>query len=320
MNVNFEYYRIFYMVAKKGNITKAANELNISQPAISKSIKNLEQQLGGTLFIRTKRGVVLTEEGKEFYRYIEQAMEFINNAENKFSDLIHLETGTIRIGVSTTLTKQFLLPYLETFHKLYPKIKIQIVTNFSLELIERLRNGLLDLLILNLPNSSGNDIEIIEVKRVQDCFIVGESYKELVKNKMTLEEITNYPLVLQSKGSATRNFLDDFCAKRNITLQPDMNLTSYSLVVEFTKIGFGIGYATRDYIKEELNSKKVFELSVSPAIPSRGIGIAYSRRNLPNYCTKKFIDIIFESESKKDNNIDDINLRKEKDKFKMPYY
>lgn len=303
MNVNFEYYRMFYMVAKKGNITKAANELNISQPAISKSIKNLEQQLGGSLFIRTKRGVVLTEEGKEFYRYIEQAMEFINNAENKFSDLIHLETGTIRIGVSTTLTKQFLLPYLEIFHKLYPKIKIQIVTNFSLELIERLRNGSLDLLVLNLPNSTSNDIEIREVKRVQDCFIVGESYKELAKNKMSLEEVTNYPLILQSKGSATRNFLDNFCSKRNITLHPDMNLTSYSLVVEFTKIGFGIGYATKDYIKEELNSGKVFELNVSPTIPSRGIGIAYSRKNIPNYCTKKFIDIILGDGSKKDDNI-----------------
>lgn len=292
MNVNFEYYRIFYVVAKTGNITKAANELMISQPAISKSIKNLEQQLGGTLFVRTKRGVVLTEEGKEFYRYIEQAIEFINNAENKFSDLMHLETGTIRIGISTTLTKNFLMPYLEKFHKLYPKIKIQILTSFSLELIEKLKNGLLDLLVLNLPHSSSGDIEIKEVKEVQDCFIVGDAYKNLTKQKLSLDEITNYPLILQSKGSATRNFLDAFCLKNNIILQPDMNLTSYSLVVEFTKIGFGIGYATRDYIKEELNSGKVFELNVFPAIPSRSIGIAYSKKNLPKYCTKKFIDIV----------------------------
>lgn len=292
MNVNFEYYRIFYVVAKTGNITKAANELMISQPAISKSIKNLEQQLGGTLFVRTKRGVVLTEEGKEFYRYIEQAIEFINNAENKFSDLMHLETGTIRIGISTTLTKNFLMPYLEKFHKLYPKIKVQILTSFSLELIEKLKNGLLDLLVLNLPHSSSGDIEIKEVKEVQDCFIVGDAYKNLTKQKLSLDEITNYPLILQSKGSATRNFLDAFCLKNNIILQPDMNLTSYSLVVEFTKIGFGIGYATRDYIKEELNSGKVFELNVFPAIPSRSIGIAYSKKNLPNYCTKKFIDIV----------------------------
>ena len=105
MNINFELYRIFYVVANHSNITKASEELNISQPAISKSIKNLEDQLGGNLFIRTKRGVILTEEGKEFYNYIKQAMEYINNAEKKFTNLINLETGCIKIGINTTLTK-----------------------------------------------------------------------------------------------------------------------------------------------------------------------------------------------------------------------
>ena len=131
MNINFELYRIFYTVANHGNITAAAKELNISQPAISKSIKNLEEQLGGTLFIRTKRGVILTNEGKEFYNYIKKAIEYITSAENKFTDLINLETGCIRIGISTTLTKEFLLTYLEKFHKLYPNIDIMINTNIS---------------------------------------------------------------------------------------------------------------------------------------------------------------------------------------------
>ena len=88
MNIDFELYRIFYTVANHKNITKASEELNISQPAISKSIKNLEEQLGGSLFVRTKRGVILTEEGKEFYNYIKQAIEYISNAENKFTQLI----------------------------------------------------------------------------------------------------------------------------------------------------------------------------------------------------------------------------------------
>ena len=102
--------------------------LNISQPAISKSIKNLENRLGGSLFIRTKKGVVLTEEGKELYYYIKQAIEFINNGENKFTDLINLKTGCIKIGTSTTIAKEFLLPYLEIFHEKYPSIDIKIIT------------------------------------------------------------------------------------------------------------------------------------------------------------------------------------------------
>ena len=137
MNINFELYRIFYVVANHSNITKASEELNISQPAISKSIKNLEDQLGGNLFIRTKRGVTLTEEGKEFYNYIKQAMEYINNAEKKFTNLINLETGCIKIGINTTLTKEFLLPFLEEFHSLYPKIDIQIITGLTTELISK---------------------------------------------------------------------------------------------------------------------------------------------------------------------------------------
>ena len=122
MNINFELYRIFYVVANHSNITKASEELNISQPAISKSIKNLEDQLGGNLFIRTKRGVILTEEGKEFYNYIKQAMEYINNAEKKFTNLINLETGCIKIGINTTLTKEFLrLAYLSV--RMFPLLQ-----------------------------------------------------------------------------------------------------------------------------------------------------------------------------------------------------
>ncbi len=292
MNINFELYRIFYSVANNKNITKTSKELMISQPAISKSIKRLEEQLGGQLFVRTKRGVVLTEEGKEFYRYIKQAMEFITNAEHKFSDLVNLEVGTIRIGVSTTLTKQFLIPYLEKFHQLYPHINIQIFTNFSSELFSKLRDGLIDLVIHNLPYSKTNDIEIKEVKKVQDCFIVGKAYKELTNRKISLEEISNYPLIFQSKGSTTRGFLDNFALENHIVFQPIMNLTSYSLVVEFTKIGFGIGYATEEFIKEELKNKCLFKLDVEPKIPNRGIGIAYSKKNLPSFSTRKFIEMI----------------------------
>ena len=145
-NINLNLYKTFYDVAKAGSFSKAALNTYTSQPAISKSIKNLEEQLGGQLFVRTKRGVILTEEGKEFYNYIKQAIEYISNAENKFTELINLETGCIKIGISTTLTKEFLLPYLEVFHKVkvrpYQIVRVTtetagtvIVTVFPLVLI-----------------------------------------------------------------------------------------------------------------------------------------------------------------------------------------
>ena len=293
MNIDFELYRIFYVVANHCNITKASEELSISQPAISKSIKNLEEQLGGQLFVRTKRGVVLTEEGKEFYNYIKQAIEYINNAENKFTDLINLETGCIKIGISTTLTKEFLLPYLEEFHSLYPKIDIQVITNLTSDLMPKLRNGLIDIVILNLNDKNyGNDIDIIKCRKINDCFVVNNKYKDLTLKEVSIKDLNNYPLILQAKGSNTREFLDNYAKNYNVVLKPNIELASYTLVVEFSKIGLGIGYATKEYIKNKYKNKELFELNIKEKIPSRYVGIALAKNNIPCFSTKKLIEII----------------------------
>lgn len=303
MNIDFELYRIFYEVANYGNITKASMHLNISQPAISKSIKNLENQLGGSLFIRTKKGVVLTEEGKELYYYIKQAIEFINNGENKFTDLINLKTGCIKIGTSTTIAKEFLLPYLEIFHEKYPSIDIKIITGISNELISKLKYGLIDILFLNLNNDSyESDLKIAKCKIVNDCFVVGEKYKDLKDKIITMKEINNYPLILQAKGSNTRKFLDDFMKDNNVLLKPSIELTSYSLVVDLTKIGFGIGYVTKEYAKKLLDSELLYEIKTDIKIPSRYIGYVLSKNHIPSFSTKKLIEII------NDNN--NLNIKK----------
>jgi len=292
MNINFELYRVFYTVAKLGNITRAAEELMISQPAISKSIKNLEDQLGGQLFVRTKRGVNLTDEGIQFYGYIKQAMDYIYNAEHKFTDLMNLETGTIKIGISTTLTRQFLLPYLKEFHRKYPKIDIQLMTNTADELLNKLKNGLVDILIVNLPLLNEKDVEVIKCKEVHDCFAVNDLYMDLLNKEINLADLNNYPLILQAKGSITRGFLDNFLKENDITFRPNMELASYTLVSEFTKIGLGIGYITKEYVEQELRNKSLYILNVKPAIPCRHVGLVLSKSHLPSFSAKKLIEII----------------------------
>ena len=293
MNINLEYYKIFYEVAKEQNITKASENLNISQPAISKTIKLLEEKLGGTLFVRTKKGVILTEEGKEFYSYINKAMEYINSAENKFSDLINLETGVIKIGVNSTLTKEFLLPYLEKFNKSYPKIDIQITNGITSHLINELKNGLIDIVFLNLNNKDyGNDIDIIKCKKIHDIFIASKKYSKLNDKVISLNELKNYPLIFQAKGSNTRNFLDNFLKEKNITLKPNIELASYSLVTEFCKAGFGIGYAVKEFVQKDLNEGKIFSIKIKENIPERYIGFAISNKHLPSFSTKKLIELI----------------------------
>ena len=294
MNNNFELYRIFYTVAKNANITKAADELFISQPAVSKSIKNLESSLGGKLFNRTKKGVILTEEGKEFYNYIKKAIEYINNAENKFNDLINLEVGTIKIGVSATLTKYFLMPYIKKFNELHPKIDIQIYTDLTKELFRKLKDGLIDIIILNLPYPKDDEVVVKNCKRIKDAFIVNKKFINLTNKEISIKELNNYPLILQSKYSNTRTFLDNFAKQHDVILKPNMELASYGLVTEFTKIGLGIGYLTKEYIKDELKNKELFEIKLKEKIPTRNIGIAYSTRNLPSFSTKELIRIITE--------------------------
>lgn len=292
MNINLELYKIFCVVANTGNITKASEELMISQPAISKSIKNLEEQLGGDLFIRTKRGVILTEEGKEFYQYIKKAMKYIDNAERKFNDLINLDTGCIKIGIGSTLTKEFLIPFLEIFHEKYPKIDIKIINNITSNLLEQLKNGFIDLVIMTLDNQDYSDFNIIKCKERNDCFVANPKYYDLTNKKLSLKDLNNYPLILQLSGSNARNFLDDFAKENNILLKPTIELANYSLVVEFAKLGFGIGYATKEFIKKNLDNGDLFILNVKENIPTRYISIVTAKNHLPNFSANKLIEII----------------------------
>lgn len=292
MNINLELYKIFCVVANTGNITKASEELMISQPAISKSIKNLEEQLGGDLFIRTKRGVILTEEGKEFYQYIKKAMEYIDNAERKFNDLINLDTGCIKIGIGSTLTKEFLIPFLEIFHEKYPKIDIKIINNITSNLLEQLKNGFIDLVIMTLDNQDYSDFNIIKCKERNDCFVANPKYYDLTNKKLSLKDLNNYPLILQLSGSNTRNFLDDFAKENNVSLKPTIELANYSLVVEFAKLGLGIGYATKEFIKSDLDNRDLFMLNIKENIPTRYISIVTAKNHLPNFSANKLIEII----------------------------
>lgn len=289
MNIDYELYRIFYIVAKNGNITRASKELLISEPAVSKSIKNLEGYLGAPLFTRTKKGVNLTTEGVTLYEYISKGIEYFKSGEAKFNELINLESGTIRIGINTTLTKEFLMPYLETFHKLYPNINIEIRTNLTSELKSMLKDGLIDMHILNLTNEeTKNDFNIIKYKTITDCFVSNKPIKE----KISIKELNNYPLILQDKNSNTRKFLDDFANKYEITLKPKIEIGSYYLVSEFSRIGLGIGYVTKNYIKNNLDNKELFIVPIKEKIPSREIGILLNKNTTPNFSTKELIKII----------------------------
>lgn len=292
VNVDIELYKIFYTVASCENITKAAEKLYISQPAVTMSIKKLETELEIKLFVRNKRGVTLTPEGKVLYEYVSKAMENISLAENKIENFKKLETGNIRIGIGTNLTKFFLVKHLEKFHKKYPKININLDTSMTKELLKKLDEDKIDMAVIASDEESCKDFNIEYVEEIQDIFIASEEFGELKGREVTLEELSEYPLLLQSSHSHTRKFIDKIAEENDIKLNSIMDLASYSLVIEFAKIGMGVGFVTKNYVQEELKNKSIFEIDITPKIPKRKILVLTKKNYLPSFSTSKLIDII----------------------------
>ncbi len=290
--IDIELYKIFYTVATCENITKASQMLFISQPAVTMSIKKLEEQLEMTLFIRTKRGVLLTDEGKVLYEYVKEAIDSIKAGENRIANLKKLETGNIKIGIGTTLTKHFLIKYLELFHKKYPKININIDTSVTSEGLKNLENGRIDVAIITSQKTNYKNLNVVYSEDIEDIFVANEDFKNKINKNIKLEELNNYPLLVQNINSNIRNFLDRELAKHNIKLKVFMELTSYSLVIEFAKIGFGIGFITKKYVEDELKSKALYEIKTTPKLPNRKILILTKKDYLPSFSVQKLIDII----------------------------
>ena len=167
MKTNLELYKTFYYVAKNGNITQAANELMVSQPAVSKAIKVLERDLNTVLFNRKKDGVSLNNAGELLYKKIKQSMELIVSAEEDLMSLNNMEQGTINIGAGNTIMQRYLMPYIKKFHELYPNINVIVHTLVTGELIKKAQIGLIDIIFTHLPNNIPDNFEIIKIKKLR---------------------------------------------------------------------------------------------------------------------------------------------------------
>ena len=285
MSVDLELYRVFYTVAKHKHMTKASEELHISQPAISQSIKKLEDQLGGTLFLRSNKGMELTEEGKMFYEYVKGALELINNAENEFTSFKDLSKGEVKIGCSTTLTKLVLINALKDFHLDYPNININITNDLTSNLINDLKLGKLDFVIFNESNIKETNLNLEKIKELKQGFIYNpEFYDDNVNN---FEDLNNIPLILQKEESNSRKLLDYVALQNNVKLVPKMEVVSQELITEFTNIGLGIGFAIIDLAKR--NFKNLKELNINKKIPNINIYLATNKSVSLTFASKMFI-------------------------------
>lgn len=290
--INLELFRIFYVVAECRNITKASEKLNISQPAVTKHIKTLEEQLGSPLFIRTKKGVVLNEYGEKIYLKVKQALILLDETEKEISECISMDKGTIRIGISTSLTRKFLLKYIKEFHEIYPNIVINITTDPTKDLITQLKNGIIDIIISKFPDNEDMDLSYMKLGDTKYIFAASDKYKELINRKVDIEELEKYPMLLQKNPSNSRRSVDKYLKKHNIKIEPKMNIGSSNLLIDFLCIGYGIGYVTKLYVNEELKSKKLYEIDIKQDTECISYGMILLKNNiLPSYCNK-FIEYL----------------------------
>lgn len=290
--INIELYRIFYTVAITQNITKASEMLNISQPAVTKHIKNLEDALGVILFIRTRKGVVLTPIGQKIFLEIKNALTIFDNVENEIKNYKDNNCGNIRIGISTTLVRLYLIDYINVFHKKYPNVKIEINTDTTKENIKLLENGLLDLIICKLPDSLDKDLNFMKIGETSYEFIANKELYDTIKQPIKLNKLVDYPILLQKEPSNSYNSAKVFFKQNNLNVESKFNIGSSSLLIDFTKIGYGIGYITKLYVKKELMDKSLFIIQTIPKTPKISYGIITLKNNVLTNICKRFIEYL----------------------------
>ncbi|WP_270172611.1 LysR family transcriptional regulator [Paenibacillus sp. SYP-B4298] len=291
MTNNYELYKVFYWAAKTGSLTQAAKALYLTQPSVSHAIKQLEDSFGLTLFQRTAKGVTLTPEGTMLYSYIEQSHILITLAEEKMAALKSLESGELRVGGSDSLFKHYLLPYLELFHQLYPDIRLHLNHGTTPEVISFLKEGKIDLGVVRMPIVDPQ-LEVRETIQLQDCFVAGETYSQLINEVLTLEQLQRYPIILFSRNSRARMAITELFQSYGYTLRPEIEVGSVDLLIQFARRGLGISFVTREFVSKELEEGSLFEVQLNVPLPPSNVGIM-TMRNMPLTVTATtFMDLV----------------------------
>ncbi|HOL84555.1 MAG TPA: LysR family transcriptional regulator [Thermoclostridium caenicola] len=286
-----DLYRIFAEVARCRSFSGAAKALFMTQPAVSLAVMNLEKELGTRLFIRTPKGVSLTNEGKLLYEYISSAMNLVRMGEAKVAESCGLESGELKIGVGDTVSKYFLLPHLEEFHRNYPNIKLRVINRTTPELCAMVKAGEVDLAICNLPIRDPS-LSVRVCGTIHDIFVCGEKYREACRGIRRLEQIVELPLILLETKSNSRQYVERFMLSRGIKLQPEIELGSHDLLLEFARFNFGIACVIEEFSQDYLQNGLLWKIELEETIPERAIGFCTLKSVPLSPSSARFVEIV----------------------------
>lgn len=298
MEANLNLYHIFYITAKVGNISLAAKELYISQPAVSKSISKLEEALDTILFNRSSKGVSLTAEGKLLYEQLEKAFASISFGEEQVRKINKLGIGQITIGVSTTLCKYVLLPYLQKFIQNNPHIRVSIACQPTAETIRNLQNGSIDIGLIG-ESKHMKELDFYPVMEIQDAFVTTKRYLTNLSTRLDMSPKQLYEhnnaaiwsestFLMLHEENISRQYIDAYLKQENIILSQFLEISTMDLLIEFAKIDMGIACVIDNFIEKELNDDVLIKLPLRARIPKRKIGFALKKQINPTMPVQKF--------------------------------
>lgn len=296
MNINMEYYKIFYYVAGCQSITRAAAELCISQPAVSQGIKQLERSLGTELFIRSAKGVRLTNEGQVLFTYVKNGYEQITLGEEKLQEMLDMKTGEIRIGASDMTLQFYLLPYLRKYHRLYPDIKVTVTNAPTPQTLEHLQAGRIDFGIVSSPFEQEKHLRIMPAKEIQDVFVAGSRFWNYKSQMLRYEELMNLPIICLERNTSTRRYVDAFLAENQVKLSPEFELATSDMIVQFAVQNLGIGCVVQDFAKRYLDAEELFVLQFDKQIPKRQICVVSDERLPLSLAAGKLMELLMQKD------------------------
>ena len=277
VDTNLEYYKVFYYVALNLSLTKAAQKLNISQPAVSQAIRQLESGLNVKLFTRVQRGVALTKEGEALFEHVSQGYKAFEEGERAVKDMLDLETGEIVIGASDMTLRFYLLPYLEQFHERYPGIKIMVTNAPTPETLNNLKNHSIDFGVISTPFKTGDNIKSVPVRDIEDTFVAGRRYIKYKNKTLDLSELETLPIIALEANTSSRSYIDEVLKNKNVVLKPEFELATSDMIVQFALKSLGIGCVMKDFAKPYLDDGTLFELRLRELIPKRNFCVVYEK-------------------------------------------
>ncbi len=288
---NLEYYKVFYHVARLGSLTAAAGELNISQPAVSQSVRQLEASVGTKLFARAPKGVRLTTEGELLYHYVAKGYGQIELGEQKLKQMLDLELGEVHIGASDMTLRFYLLPYLEKFHEKYPRIKVAVSNAPTPETLGNLEQNKIDFGIVSTPFEKRGVLEAVNVREIEDVFVAGRKFIQYKNRMLDLQELQKMPIIYLEGVTSTRSYMDSFLERNNVRIRPEFELATSDMIVQFALRNLGVGCVVRDFAQEHLEDGRLFELRFNMIIPKRHFCVVTNPRYPVSTAARNLLDL-----------------------------